>query len=111
MNRSVVHFPLGGSLLHHSGCFLSSSLAEAFPPQFLIFTDIQQMKSQLECVFLKILKPNCRLHVVGLTFCVHLKMQQQLSQSSINLKRQAATEIVYGPQKKISSKGTERGIS
>lgn len=69
------------------------------------------MKSQLECVFFKILKSNYSLNVVGFTFCICLKMQKQLSQSFINLKRQADTEIVHGPKRKISSKGKEIEIS
>lgn len=69
------------------------------------------MKSRLQCVFCKRLKSNCSLNVVGLTFCLCLKMQQQLSQSFINLKRQAGTEIVYGPQRKISFKGKKIEIS
>lgn len=89
---------LWGSLLHLTGCSLLSSLAEAFSPQFLIFTDTHQMKSPLKCVFFKTLTPNRSLHVAGLTLRVHLKIQQQLSRSSISLKRQAATKIVYGPE-------------
>lgn len=76
-----------------------------------MFTDIHHMKSQLKCVFFKILKSNGSLHVVGRTFCVCWKVQQQLSQPFINLKRQAATEIVYGPERKISSKDKEIEIS
>ena len=111
MNHSLVHSSPKGSLLCHSGGLPSSSLAGTFSPQFLIATDIHQMKSRLECVFFKILKSNCSRNVIGLTFGVCLKMQQQLSQPFINLKRQAGTEIVYGLKRKISSKGKEIEIS
>lgn len=45
------------------------------------------------------------------TLFVYLKMQQRSSQPFINLKRQAASKIVYGPERKISSKDKEIEIS
>lgn len=62
---SAGQLPLGVPFAR-SGCTRSSSLAEAFPPQFLIFTDIHQMTSPLKCVF--ILPSSCGLNVVGHTF-------------------------------------------